>query len=76
MRASIDTTGGEGMLAFSEAWFTYSGTPVSRAVIDFADAPGNFALDNLAFQVPEPGSSMIFGCGVASLLFWSRRPLI
>lgn len=50
----VMTSSGLPALGFSEGPFAYSGTPVSRAVINFADQPGSFALDNLTYIVPEP----------------------
>ncbi|MBD1929204.1 PEP-CTERM sorting domain-containing protein [Trichocoleus sp. FACHB-90] len=48
---------------FTEGLFTYSGTPATRAVIDFNETVASrFALDNLIYEpaistpVPEPGS--------------------
>jgi hypothetical protein len=51
----VDTLPAAGAFGFSEALFDYSGTPVLRAVIDFAHEPGSFALDNLTY-VPEPAT--------------------
>jgi hypothetical protein len=56
---AVDTLPAGGALGFSEALFEYSGTPVGRAVIDFADDPGNFAIDNLVF-VPEPSTRCLW----------------
>lgn len=43
--------------------FTYSGTPVKRAVVDFTNDSGSWGFDNLSYltatqtaSVPEPGS--------------------
>jgi hypothetical protein len=52
-----DTAPSMGDLAFSESRFTYAGAPIKRAVIDFADAPGSFAIDNLVI-VPEPTTTV------------------
>lgn len=61
----VDTVSVSGSLGFSEGMFTYTGAPVIRAVVDFEDSPGSFALDNLTYQVPEPSSLMILVFGVA-----------
>ena len=65
----VDTTSDTNSLGFSEAQFDYSGTPIARAVIDFADPPGSFAVDNLTYFIPEPSAAAIvlfgfifFGC--------------
>ena len=59
---SVDTTSFL-PFGFSEGLFTYSGTPATRAVIDFNATIGRrFALDNLIYEpaistpVSEPGS--------------------
>jgi hypothetical protein len=70
------------LLSFTEGLFTYSGAPVTRAVIDFNEtAAGRFALDNLTFggsqSVPEPTSTLgvlAFGAfGGGSLLKRKRQ---
>jgi hypothetical protein len=51
-----------------KARFTYSGTPVARAVIDFEDKPFGFAIDNLTFSstsVLEPTTLALLGFGLA-----------
>lgn len=60
---SVNTTSLLGPFGFTEGLFTYSGTPATRAVIDFNETIGRrFALDNLIYEpaistpVPEPGS--------------------
>jgi hypothetical protein len=45
-----------GPIEFSEGRFSYAGDAISRARIDFADKASDFAIDNLVFQVPEPGT--------------------
>jgi hypothetical protein len=55
---------------FSEGVFEFNGGKVllGRAVIDFADAPGRFAVDNLRAElVPEPGSLTTAGIGAVAL---------
>lgn len=52
----VHFTTAPGGLGFSEGHFAYSGAPVSKVVIDFADGPDSFAFDNLVFVVPEPRS--------------------
>jgi hypothetical protein len=51
------------LISFPEGLFTYSGAPVTRAVIDFNETAAiRFALDNLIYEpaistpVPEPAS--------------------
>ncbi len=60
--ATVDQTG------FSEGLFVYSGTPLLRAVLDFADAPGSFALDNLVHNVPEPSTFGLCLLGLALMV--------
>jgi len=62
-----------GVLAFSEGRFTYSGEPISRAVMDFADSPQNFAFYNLVFEVPEPWAASLMMIGSFALLPVLRR---
>ncbi len=69
----VDTAVVGGELAFSEALFSYEGDPVVTAIIDFADEPGSFALDNLVYEIPEPAAAWMwigawFGC-----VYWLRR---
>jgi hypothetical protein len=68
----VDTTPAAGALGFSEAWFDHSGTPIVRAVVDFADDPGRFAMDNLTY-VPEPTTLAI--AVVALLALAACRPM-
>ena len=65
---SVDTVAFGGNIAFSEARFAHSGMAVAKAVIDFADTPGSFALDNLVFVVPEPSAFLLSLTGVCWLL--------
>ena len=67
------------LVSFTEGLFSYTGAPVSRAVIDFDESvAGRFAFDNLTFKsvsvepepVPEPatllGLLVITGFGYAT----------
>ena len=66
--SSVDTIPATGVLGFSEALFLHSGTLVLRAFIDFADAPGSFALDNLTYHpIPEPTSLLMGILGILML---------
>jgi hypothetical protein len=58
------------LISFTEAQFSYSGTPIGRAVIDFNEqAALRFAVDNLTYQcVPEPGSMALLAMGVLPFL--------
>jgi len=62
------------LMIWSEGLFTYSGTPVSRAVIGFNHQVANrFAFDNLAFNpVPAPGAVLLGSLGLG-LVNWLRR---
>jgi len=68
---ALDTTATLPSEGFSEAHFAYSGEPISRVTLDFADHPGSFALDNLVYIVPEP--SMLGLLFAAVLVLLSRR---
>jgi hypothetical protein len=43
------------LVSFTEGKFTYSGAPVSKAVITFDASAGRFALDNLGFTTAPTG---------------------
>jgi hypothetical protein len=82
MSLGITPVNTSSLLSFTEGLFTYSGAPVTRAVIDFNEtAAGRFALDNLTFggsqSVPEPTSTLgvlAFGAfGGGSLLKRKRQ---
>ena len=59
---------------WSEGRFTYSGTPIRRAVIGFNNQLANrFAFDNLTFNpVPAPGAVLLGSLGLG-LVNWLRR---
>lgn len=69
----VNTETAIGALGFSEAPFTYEGVPIRRAVIDFADAPSSFALDNLTYQIPEPSTLVLATLLVVVMLPRVRR---
>jgi hypothetical protein len=68
------------LVVWSEDLFSYSGTPISRAVIGFNEqAAGRFALDNLTHDsvggidpVPAPGAILLSSIGVG-LVSWLKR---
>ncbi len=62
---SVNTTSAAGPFGYTDGLFSYSGTPATRAVINFNETiafADRFALDNLIYEpaistpVPEPGS--------------------
>jgi hypothetical protein len=60
------------LISFTEGQFSYAGTPVGRAVLDF-NLSSRFALDNLTYNAaPIPGTVLLLGSGLLSLL-WRRR---
>ena len=80
--ASLGTTGVDTapLIAFTEGRFTYSGTPVRRAVITFnSNAAGRFAIDNLTFvaaagaAAPAVGPSALLGLALLLLGFGVTR---
>jgi hypothetical protein len=58
---------------FAEGRFTYSGSAVKRATVDFTATPAGtggerFAFDNLTFAVvPEPGAALLATVSVAGV---------
>lgn len=71
----VDTVSTGGPSGFSEGLFDYAGPPVARAVIDFADAPGNFAFDNLTYGIPEPSTlvTALLGALLMVIVHATRR---
>jgi hypothetical protein len=66
---SYTTTGGQGSGGFFSIGSFSSGTltPFSQAVITFDDPTTQFAIDNLSFDTPEPGSLMLLVAGTLLL---------
>jgi hypothetical protein len=70
---SADSTASQVANGFSDLLFEYQGAPVSRMSLDFADAPRNFALDNLTYIVPEPNACIALAIAIAALTVNQRR---
>lgn len=59
--------------SFSEGLFRYEGAPIATAVVQFAEGQRDFALDNIAYVVPEPTSLAVFLLPVFAILARARR---
>ena len=67
----------ESQVSFTEAYFNYVGTPVSRASITFDDTiASRFAVDNLSFIIPAPPSIFLLGIGLVAWGFVQYRKVI
>jgi len=61
------------LIDFTEALFNYSGTPIARAVLDFDDATGRFAMDNLTLACLSQGLWPCLVWGWAALATYAVR---
>jgi hypothetical protein len=61
------------LLSFSEGQFSYAGTPIGRAIIDFSPSASSFALDNLTYAIPEPTVGVLVLCGLVGILATRNR---
>ena len=72
----VETIAVGNSISFSESKFSYSGSAVSKAIIDFADAQGSFAFDNLVYEVPEPQCGFLAALFLALILSATRRMFV
>lgn len=66
------------VVLWSEDLFSYSGTPISRAVMAFnGQFAGRFAVDNLSLNtIPAPGAVLLGSIGVGFVSWLRRRRML